>query len=108
MPLFLDCDHNADCVFNRYVGASRGIEHAAQDVSVMSADFRGALPKALTVWEDFGSQADGVASNLNRLTKPKWYDRLLGYGLNGVVIYRNLNPATIPAVAAARLLLSPK
>jgi hypothetical protein len=41
---------------------------------------------------------------LNRLTKPKWYDRLLGYGLNGVVIYRNLNPATSVAVRATQLL----
>ena len=24
----------------------------------------------------------GVATNLNRITKPKWYDRLLGYGLS--------------------------
>jgi hypothetical protein len=26
------------------------------------------------------------------LTKPRWCDRLLGYGLTGVVIHRNLNP----------------
>jgi len=34
----------------------------------------------------------GVAANLNRLTKPKWYDRLLGYGLSAGSMYRDLNP----------------
>ena len=50
------------------------------------------------------AEFSGVATNLNRLTKPKWYDRLLGYGLNGVVIYRNLNPATSVVVRGAQLL----
>jgi hypothetical protein len=36
----------------------------------------------------------GIRGNIDRLTKPHWYDRLLGYGLNGVILYRNLNPAT--------------
>jgi hypothetical protein len=34
----------------------------------------------------------GVASNLNRITKPKWYDRLIGYGLSFGAAYRDLNP----------------
>jgi hypothetical protein len=50
------------------------------------------------------AEFSGVATNLNRLTKPKWYDRLLGYGLNGVVIYPNLNPTTSVAVRATQLL----
>jgi len=33
-----------------------------------------------------------VATNLNRLTKPKWYDRLIGYGLSAGAAYRDLNP----------------
>jgi hypothetical protein len=28
-PLFLDCDHNADCFFNRYVGAARAVENGS-------------------------------------------------------------------------------
>lgn len=30
LPLFLDCDHNPDCVFNRYVGMARGLEKMSQ------------------------------------------------------------------------------
>ena len=48
----------------------------------------------------------GITPNINRLTKPRWYDRVLGYGLNGVVIYRNLNPATNLTVKGAQLVSS--
>jgi len=105
LPLFLDCDHNPDCVFNRYVGVSRGIETAATDVSGMSRDFRRDWPGYLKTWQDIGIQTDGFVANMNRLTHPHWYDRLIGYGLNGVVIYRSLNPAGA-AVAGAQILSS--
>jgi hypothetical protein len=95
LPLFLDCDHNADCVFNRYVGASRGIERAASNFGKASTDISSALPQAITTWQSIGVNANGIAANVNQLTKPKWYDRLLGYGLNGVVIYRDLNPTSL-------------
>ena len=93
LPMFLDCDHNPDCVFNRYVGVSRGIETAAIDVSGMSHDFRRDWPSYLKTWQDIGAQTDGFAANMNRLTHPHWYDRLIGYTLNGALIYRSLNPA---------------
>jgi hypothetical protein len=95
LPLFLDCDHNPDCVFNRYVGASRGIERAAINFGKASSDVSSGLPEAVATWQSIGANANGIAANVNQLTKPKWYDRLIGYGLNGIVIYRNLNPASL-------------
>jgi len=103
LPMFLDCDHNPDCLFNRYVGVSRGIETAATDVSGMSQDFRRDWPAYLKTWQDIGTQTDSFVANMNRLTRPRWYDRLIGYGLNGVVIYRSLNPAGA-AVTGAQIL----
>jgi hypothetical protein len=105
MPLFLNCDHNPDCVFNRYVGASRGIERAAFNFGKASTDVSTALPGAIATWQSIGTNANGIATNVNQLTKPKWYDRLIGYGLNGVVIYRNLNPASL-TVRGAQFLSS--
>lgn len=32
-PLFLDCDHNVDCAFNRYVGVSKAAEATMVDIS---------------------------------------------------------------------------
>jgi len=104
LPLFLDCDHNPDCVFNRYVGASKGIESAAMNFGQASADVRRAVPQTLSTWNQIGVGVAATASNLDRLTKPHWYDRLIGYGLNGVLIYRNLNPVTSLTVAGAQLL----
>ena len=104
LPLFLDCDHNVDCVFNRYVGASRGIERAALSFGRMTEDQRDALPKMLLTWQQIGTDVSGTAHNLNRLTKPHWYDRLLGYGLNGALLYRSLNPITSLTVKGAQIL----
>jgi hypothetical protein len=103
LPLFLDCDHNPDCVFNRYVGASKGIERAAMNFGQASADVRDGVPQTLATWNQIGIGVAATASNLDRLTKPHWYDRLIGYGLNGVLIYRNLNPVTSLTVAGAQL-----
>jgi hypothetical protein len=105
-PLFLDCEFNQDCFFNRYVGASKGIERAAMNFSQMSSDVTLAMPAAITTWQGIGKNVAGITANVNQLTKPKWYDRLLGYGLNGVVIYRNLNPATSIQLKAAQLISS--
>lgn len=105
-PLFLDCESNPDCVFNRYVGASKGIERAALNFGLMSTDVRSALPTAITTWQGIGSNVNGITANVNQLTKPRWYDRLLGYGLNGVIIYRNLNPVTNLTVKGAQIIAS--
>jgi hypothetical protein len=105
LPMFLDCDHNPDCVFNRYVGVSRGIETASIDISGMSHDFRRDWPAYLKTWQDIGVQTDGFVANMNRLTRPRWYDRLLGYALNGAVIYRSLSPVGA-AVTGVQILSS--
>jgi hypothetical protein len=104
LPLFLDCDHNPDCVFNRYVGASKGIERAAINFGQMSSDVRGTLPKMLLTWNQIGADVSGTAGNINKITKPHWYDRLMGYALNGAVLYRNLNPITSLTVTGAQIL----
>ena len=67
---------------------------AANQVGRMSVDIRAAVPGYVKTWNGIGGNIQGITANVDRLTKPHWYDRLLGYGLNGVMIYRNLNPAT--------------
>jgi len=91
---------------NRYVGAAVGIERAARNFGEASQDIRGALPGMLSTWDRIGFNVAGTASNIDRLTKPHWYDRLIGYGLNGVVIYRNLNPATNLTIKGAQAIAS--
>lgn len=83
-PLFLDCEYNPDCVFNRYVGASKGIERAALNFGRMSSDVRSALPGALSTWNEIGANVKAttlasteasrntaqVMANFARATKP--------------------------------------
>lgn len=106
LPLFLDCDHNVDCVFNRYVGASKGIERAARNFGQASTTFNDAFPRILGSADSLVADSAATAANIKRLTTPKWYDRLIGYGLNGVVIYRNLNPVTNLTIKGAQFLAS--
>lgn len=104
-PLFLDCDHNPDCVFNRFQGISKSIEKTSQDVSLMSSDIRQALPAALDnvfgIERSIRGSADtfdkgfpaivsnvgGITMNVNRLTKPRWYDQALKFGVSGAAAY---------------------
>lgn len=41
---------------------------------------------AMIACQNIGTNVDGITANINYLTKPHWYNCLLGYGLNGVVI----------------------
>ena len=101
-----DAKDSLDDLYFDLKGSVASATVAATSVSQMSLDVRAALPKAINTWQGIGANVDGITANLNRLTKPRWYDRLLGYGLNGVVIYRNLNPATNLTIKGAQIISS--
>jgi hypothetical protein len=105
-PLYLDCEFNPDCAFNRFQGASKAFERAAINFGQMSQDARVALPGFVKNADSLVADSAATAANIKRLTTPKWYDRLIGYGLNGVLIYRNLNPVTNLTVTGATILSS--
>jgi hypothetical protein len=60
-PLFLDCDHNADCAFNRWVGLSRGVEKMADAGGRMSVTLDKSLPPFL-------DNTNHIAHNVGRFT----------------------------------------
>jgi hypothetical protein len=105
-PLYLDCEFNPDCAFNRFQGASKAFERAAINFGQMSQDARVALPGFVKNADSLVADSAATAANIKRLTTPKWYDRIIGYVLNGVVIYRNLNPVTNLTVTGATILSS--
>jgi hypothetical protein len=90
-------------LFNRYQGTAKAVERAAGDVSAMSVDFRRDWPGYLRTWNGIGRNVEETTASIDKLSRPHWYDRLLGYGLNAAVIYRNLNPVTSLAVAGAQI-----
>lgn len=77
---------------------------AAHSVGQMSLDVQNAVPGTLRTWNAIGGNVAYITGNIDRLTKPRWYDRLLGYGLNGIVMYRNLNPVTNVTLKGAQVL----
>ena len=105
-PLFLNCDHNPDCLFNRYVGASQGVELATRNISLMSTEVRTSLPAALKTWQGIGHNVESSTARIDRMLKPHWYDRVLGYAVNGAILYRDLNPVTNLTLTGAQIISS--
>lgn len=89
----LDCRSNGNCWPAGVTASLGGFKMLMGEGAQAARRVDGALPRFISMSEQMVAQSRDVASNLNRLTRPRWYDRLLGYGLNGVVLYRNLNPA---------------
>ncbi len=109
--------HNADRtvadLHPQLLGLVAASKVTAGETAQTMRDFRNAVPSFIAQGNTIAANVNvataefsGVATNLNRLTKPKWYDRLLGYGLNGVVIYRDLNPVTSLTVKGIQFLTS--
>lgn len=77
-PLFLDCDHNPDCLFNRYAGSSKGFEQAALAVGKAAP----ALTKSAADLVDHAERVVAIADGFvtRAATRPPWWQRLLGFG----------------------------
>jgi hypothetical protein len=89
-----DCEKNGLCWQNLTTDLLTNFRFTGRDISASTKVFNDGFPVILTGVQTSVTNFASITSNINRLTTPKWYDRLLGYGLNGVMIYRNLNPAT--------------
>ena len=108
-----DTDRTVADLHPQLLGLVAASKVTAGETAQTMRDVRSAVPSFITQGQRISANVDtataqfsGVATNLNRLTKPKWYDRLLGYGLNGVVIYRDLNPVTSLTVRGVQFLTS--
>jgi hypothetical protein len=108
-----DTDRTVADLHPQLLGLVAASKVTAGETALTMRDFRFAVPSFIAQGNTIAAnvnvaaaQFSGVATNLNRLTKPKWYDRLLGYGLNGVVIYRDLNPVTSVTVKGLQFLTS--
>lgn len=92
--LVADAQKSWDDIFWDVKAAIESGTVAARSVAEAASAVEKATPVILDATSRFTKDSAEVASNINHLTKPKWYDRLIGYGLNGIIIYRNLHPAT--------------
>lgn len=114
-----NCDMNGLCWQNMITDTMVQTRYAARDFGLASQTFQTQFPLlmndskivsdslALNVPKITASIA-GVADNIEKLTHPHWYDRLLGYALNGAILYRELNPATMVVSGAVAAVTSQK
>ena len=66
-PLFLDCDHNPDCFFNRYQGVSKSIEKVGESSQGIAADVKreaDQLTKPQTFWGQLKSWVPHAGKDL--------------------------------------------
>jgi hypothetical protein len=80
-PMFTDCDHNPDCLFNRYQGASKAFERASMETAKTMQAVQAGTPaivasvtKAANNAAEASANSAKVTANLAVATKPlpKW------------------------------------
>lgn len=114
---YFDCGANKLCLQGQASDTMFAMRQSSRDTSTMMTGISDTMPKIsdhiLSISNTFATDIplitgniNGIATNINKLTKPKWYDRILGYALNGAVLYRNLNPVTSLTVTGAQLISS--
>lgn len=101
-----DCERNSICWQNMLTDTLRDVRYSANDVGAASKTISESLPLlvndstkvsaalALNI-PKITNNVDQITISVNRLLKPHWYDRVLGYSLAGVELYRAVNPATL-------------
>lgn len=87
-PDFLDCDHNANCVFNRYVGVSTHFENS---LKVFDQHFPAFSSSMTDVSKNMATITGDVAKITTNITKPKpWYSKAWDIFYTGTNIARTL------------------
>jgi methyl-accepting chemotaxis protein len=70
LPMFVDCDHNPDCVYNRYVGVAQSTERAMRAVAETA-------PETLKSVESTAGSVASIARSWEKQTP--LYVRVLGW-----------------------------
>lgn len=69
---------------NTFTLVNKEVPKLTQEVSKVSTSLSVEIPKIT-------ENSTKITDNIQRLTKPKWYDRLIGWGVNGSLVWFNIN-----------------
>jgi methyl-accepting chemotaxis protein len=116
---YFDCAKNRLCLQGQASDTMFAVRTTSRDTSAAMSTFATTLPvlssNVTSISNTFATDIpkitdnfNGIAFNINRLTKPHWYDRVLGYALNGAILYRSLNPVTNLTLTGAQIVSSQK
>jgi uncharacterized protein YoxC len=116
---YFDCAKNKLCLQGQASDTLFAVRQSSRDTSILVNGLNDTFPKISNninaITETFSadlptitSNIGSITKNINSLTKPHWYDRVIGYGLNGAVLYRSLNPVTSLTITGAQVIASQK
>ena len=103
-----DCSKNALCWQNLTTDTLTNLRYTGRDFSIASQTFTAGFPTILDNSTKITANFAGITSNINKLTTPHWYDRVLGYAVNGAILYSTMNPVTNIGVTVAKVVSSQK
>jgi len=100
---YTDCSTNDLCWQGQFSDSLFAIRTTSRDVSTTMDGLNHSLPifesNVTKISDTFAvgvpkitTNVENITANINKITHPHWYDRLLGYVVDGAVIYRNLSP----------------
>jgi uncharacterized protein YoxC len=101
-----DCNTNGLCWQNLTTDVLTNFRYTGRDISDVSKTFNAGFPGLMKDSNDITANVAAITGNFKRLTTPHWYDRVLGYALNGAILYRSLNPVTNLTLQGAQLISS--
>lgn len=98
----IDCQYNDICWPNLFTDLVLDTRNLVRDTSTTVAivnkevpgvvyDFKKASESLAVGFPKIVTNTADITQNINRITKPKWYDRLLGLAASGTMIWYNVN-----------------
>lgn len=85
--VLIDTRNTARTASSSFILFNREIPKITSEINKVSTSFSVGLPTII-------DNTSKITDNINRLTKPKWYDRLIGAGVNGSMIWSNVYRTT--------------
>ena len=90
-----DCENNALCIQGLSTDTLIAIRNSAREVSTTMKTVDSKVPyvaeNIVVATGIFSNQIApnfaNITANIDRITKPKWYDRIFNYGASGALIY---------------------
>jgi hypothetical protein len=98
----MDCRYNDSCWPNLFTDVLIDTRNTARTASSSFILFNREVPKITSDFNKVSTyisvgvplildNTTKITNNIDRITKPKWYDRLIGLGVNGSLIWFNVN-----------------
>jgi methyl-accepting chemotaxis protein len=99
--IYFNCARNSMCWSNQTANTLKQIERTTTSVANSMEQINKSTPKLVTSLEQFSDSfkdnapkildnTSDITKNVNSMTKPRWYDRMIGWGVNGSLVYFNL------------------